>query len=173
MVMKALQHHEEVYFLNIAGNHDISTAHAIREVMRVAFRDNPRVIVDTSPRSQKYMKYGRALIGYAHGDGLRMSEADGTMTVDCIDVISDSVYREMHFGHNHKDKIYEGKVCKSESHRNMPSLNGWASHKGFRRQLGTMKCITYCPVNGRKGTNIFNIEMDMETVSEAKPTLLQ
>lgn len=173
-VQRALEFHEKVYFINIGGNHDPSSGPAIREAMRVAFMNEPRAVMDDSPRHQKYLLFGQTLIGYAHGDGLKMHDADGTMTVDCMEYISNTTHREYHFGHNHKDKVVDGKVCRSESHRNIAPLNGWASWAGFRRGIGTMKCITYCPVNGRKNVNIFNIDMqDESNVKDIEPILLQ
>ncbi|HET8689320.1 MAG TPA: hypothetical protein VFM18_22145 [Methanosarcina sp.] len=173
MIEKALQYHEKVFFINIAGNHDISTGHAIRESMRVAFRNNPRVIIDNSPRPQKYILFGQTIIGYAHGDGQRMNQSDGVMTSDCIEHISQTRHREYHYGHTHKDAVYDGVICRSESHRNIAPLNGWASHNGYRRGIGTMKSITYCPLNGRKSVNIFNVDMEFNSTSEYEPILLQ
>ena len=42
-VQRALEKHDLVYFYNIPGKHDVSTGVAVSEVIRTAFRDNPRV----------------------------------------------------------------------------------------------------------------------------------
>lgn len=159
MIDKALTRHEIVHFINISGNHDVTTGHAIRAFVEAWYRNEPRVIVDTRPTHQKYFQHGKQLLGFAHGDGLRMHDAGELMAVHCQDIFSSTAYRHYHFGHNHKDKIVDGRICKAESHRNLAPLNSWASHAGFSRQLGTMKCITYCSNLGEKSRTIFNVDM--------------
>jgi len=158
-VDQALLKHELVYFVNIAGNHDIVTGLAIREIIAAWFRNEPRVIVDISPTAIKYHQHGQTLLQFAHGDGMKMSHAGEVMAVDCQDIFSDTTARYSHFGHTHKDAVYDGRICKAESHRNLAPLNDWAAHKGFRRQLGTMKSITYSDKYGEISRNLYNITL--------------
>lgn len=160
LVNKALEKHEIVHFINIGGNHDIVTSHSIRAFVEAWFRNEPRVIVDTSPAPQKYFLHGTTLLGFAHGDGLKMHDAGETMCMHNEYRWSETNNRYYHFGHNHKDKIVDGRLCKAESHRNLAPLNAWASHAGFGRQLGTMKSITYCTRHGEKSRNLFNVAME-------------
>lgn len=159
LVSRALEHHQTVHFINIGGNHDPVTSHAIRAFVAAWFRNEPRVIVDESPAPQKYFLHGTTLLGFAHGDGLRMHDAGETMAMHNGERWNQTKNRYYHFGHNHKDKIVDGRLCKAESHRNIAPLNAWASHAGFGRQIGTMKSITYCKRNGEKSRNLFNVDM--------------
>ena len=156
-IQRALEKHEQVYFINIAGNHDMTVGHAIREVIRAVFADNPRVIIDDSPSAIKYFQHGQTLLQFAHGDGLKMRDAGEVMAHDCEDIFSSTKYRYAHFGHTHKDAVYDGRLCRSESHRNLAPLNDWAAHKGFRRQLGTMKSITYHSDKGEISRSLFTL----------------
>ena len=155
----ALTKHKTVYFYNIAGNHDISSGDAVREVIRVKFMDNPRVIVDETPRPIKYHQHGSTLLQFAHGDGLKLHKAGEVMAHDCQDIFSSTTHRYSHFGHTHKDAVYEGPLTRAESHRNLASLNSWAYHKGFRGPLGTMKSITYHVNHGEISRSTFNVNM--------------
>lgn len=159
-VLKALEKHELVYFYNIEGNHDISTGTAVREVIRMAFKDNPRVIVDETPLPIKYHQHGNTLLQFAHGDGLRMRDAGEVMAHDCVDIFSTTKHRYAHFGHVHKDSSVDTRLCKAESHRNLAPLNHWAFHKGFRGPLGTMKSITYSSITGEKSRQLFNVDIN-------------
>lgn len=153
----ALLKHEVVYFYNIYGNHDLNTGHAIREIIRMAFRDNPRVIVDTSPSPIKYHQHGTVLLQFAHGDGMKMKDAGEVMAHDCQAIFSSTKHRFAHLGHNHVDKVIDGRLCRAESHRNLPPQNHWAHHKGYRVSPGTMKSITYHSEQGEVSRNIYNI----------------
>lgn len=158
-VEKALEKHEIVYFYNIAGNHDPSSSLATREVVRMYYRDNPRVIVCDSPRAIKYHQHGKTLLQFAHGDGMKMLAAGEVMAHDCVDIFSSTQYRYSHMGHIHVDSSRETRLCKVEAHRNLTPLNAWAYHKGFRGQLGTMKSIVYSSETGELTRQIFNVNM--------------
>lgn len=156
-IQRALEKHEVVHFINISGNHDITTGHAIREIIIQTFANNPRVIVNESPTPIKYFQHGKTLLGFAHGDGLKMKDAGEVMAHDCHKVFSDTMYRFFHFGHYHKDAVIDGKLCRAESHRNLAPLNAWAHHKGYRSGKGTMKSITYDKKQGEVSRNTFNL----------------
>jgi hypothetical protein len=157
-VTKALEKHETVYFYNIAGNHDISSGDAIREVIRVAFMNNPRVIVDESPRRIKYHQHGSTLLQFAHGDALKMAQAGEVMAHDCHEIFSQTTDRYAHFGHTHKDAVLDSRLCRAESHRNIAPLNDWAWAHGYRRNPGTMKSITYHKDTGEYTRQLFKIQ---------------
>ena len=156
-VEKALEKHELVYFYNIEGNHDLTSGHAIREVVRMAFRDNPRVIVNESPSPIKYHQHGTTLLGFAHGDGLKMRQSGEVMAHDCQDIFSSTTHRYFHLGHVHVDAVYDGKLCRAEPHRNLAPLNAWAHHAGYRAQPGTMKSITYSTTRGEVSRSLFTL----------------
>lgn len=156
-VNKALTKHDIVYVYNIAGNHDTSSGVAIREILYVAFENNPRVIVDDSPMNIKYHQHGSTLLGFAHGDGLKLRNAGETMAHDKADIFSQTKYRYFHFGHTHKDAVYDSRLCKAESHRNLAPLNHWAFDKGFRGLPGSMKSITYHTSKGEISRNIYSL----------------
>jgi hypothetical protein len=159
MIEKALTKHERVLFMNINGNHDIATGHAVRAYVQAWFRNNDRVEVDDKATEIKYVVFGSTMLGFAHGDGLSMRDAGEVMACDNEAVFSQTTNRYFHFGHNHKDSVYDGRLCRSESHRNLSPLNNWAAHKGYRRQAGTMKCISYHKDFGEISRTTFNVNM--------------
>ena len=161
-VNKALSKHELVYFYNIEGNHDQSSGTAIREIMRMAFHDNPRVIINDSPKNIKYHQHGKTLLGFAHGDNLKMNQASETMAYDCNDIWSETRNRYFHFGHNHKQSVIDTKLCKIESHRNIAPLNAWAYNNGFRRGIGTMSSITYSAEYGEVSRQLYSVSIDTD-----------
>ena len=156
-VNKALVKHEIVYFYNVTGNHDFETATAIREVIRVAFLNNPRVIVNDTAHLIKYHQFGSVLLQFFHGDNMKLRQAGETMAHDCQSIFSQTTHRYAHAGHTHVDAVHDGKLCKAESHRNLAPNNTWAHSMGYRRQLGTMKAITYHKENGEISRNIFTV----------------
>ena len=88
---------------------------------------------------------------------LKMNRAGETMAIDCQDVFSSTSHRFFHFGHNHTDSVHDGAICRSESHRNLPAQNHWATSAGYRRGVGTMKSITYDASLGEVSRSTFNL----------------
>jgi hypothetical protein len=156
-IQSALLKHEHVYFYNISGNHDEFTAIAVREVIRMTFRDNPRVTVCESAMPIKYHQHGSTLLQFAHGDGMKMSKAGEVLAVDCADIFSSTKHRFSHFGHYHVDKVIDSPICRVESHRNLTPNNAWAVQMGYRRNPGTMKAITYHSDRGEISRSTYNI----------------
>lgn len=159
-VERALEKHDTVRFYNVNGNHDQSTGYAIASFVAAWFKNEPRVVVDDSPAKQKYFQFGSTLIGFAHGDGLKMRESGEVMAMHNAKVWGETTNRYFHFGHVHKDMVYDGRLCKSESHRNLAPLNAWAADKGFGRNAGTMKALVY---DKRRGEDL-RITCNVETL---------
>ena len=156
-IQKALTKHEVVYFFNVMGNHDINTATSIREIVRMTFINEPRVIVDDTSRPIKYFQHGLTLLQFVHGDAMKPKQAGEVMAVDCESVFSSTRYRYSHFGHVHSDSVIDTPICRVEAHRNLAPNNHWAYGKGYRRGPGTMKSITYSNTSGEISRQIFNL----------------
>ncbi len=156
-INEALKKHELVYFYNIGGNHDEIPAIAIREVMRIAFKDNPRVIIDDTPSNIKYHQHGKVLLQFAHGHAMKMRQAGETMAADMQHIFSETKFRFSHLGHTHKDAVYDSAICRAESHRNIAPLNHYAYEYGYRTNGNTMKAITYHTEKGEISRNIYNV----------------
>jgi hypothetical protein len=157
-VERALEKHDTVHFYNISGNHDITTGYAIASFVSAWFKNEPRVHVDESPAKQKYFQFGSTLIGFAHGDGLKMRESGEVMAMHNAKNWGTTANRYFHFGHVHKDMVYDGRLCKSESHRNLAPLNAWAADNGFGRNAGTMKALIYDKKRGEDLRITYNVE---------------
>ncbi len=153
----ALLKHEVVHFVNVGGNHDNANGIAIQEIIRQTFRENPRVIVDDTAYPIKYHQHGQVLLGFAHGDMVKMNRIGETMAVDCQSIFSETTHRFAHMGHTHVDAVRDGAICKVESHRNLPPQNHWAQSAGYRRGVGTMKSITYDASLGEVSRSTFNL----------------
>ncbi len=155
----ALTKHEVVYFYNVGGNHDNHTSLAVREVMRVMFKDNPRVIVDDTPTPIKYHQHGATLLQFFHGDKMKMAAAGEVMAHDCMDIISQTKHRYGLCGHFHKDQVVDSRLSRTESFRSTTVLNEWATGHGFRGGLGTMQAITYSTDHGEVNRTTYNVSM--------------
>lgn len=155
----ALTKHERVYFYNVGGNHDNHTALAVREVIRVMFMDNPRVIVDDAPTAIKYHQHGATLLQFFHGDKMKMNAAGEVMAYDCASIFSETQHRYGLCGHFHRDSVVDTRLARVESFRSSTVMNEWATSHGFRGGLGTMQAITFSDKHGEVSRSTYNVSM--------------
>lgn len=158
-IERALTKHKTVRFISVGGNHDTVSHLAIQHVINAYFSNEPRVIVENSPRLIKYHQFGENLFMFAHGDGVKMNQAGETMAYDCEKIFSQTRNRYGLFGHNHKDSVVDTKLIRCESFRNLAPANDWASAMGMRRGIGTMNSITYDKKYGEISRQKFNVNM--------------
>jgi hypothetical protein len=130
---------------------------AVKAYVNAWYRNEPRVEVDMSGYAHKYHKHGKTLLGFAHGHEMKMHDASEVMAMHNESTFSETKHRFYHFGHNHKDKVIDGRLCKAESHRNLPPVNMWASEMGYGRGAGTMKCIVYSRDKGEVARNTYTV----------------
>lgn len=156
-VDKALLKHDTVYFYNVCGNHDMNTGYAITAFVQAWFRGNDRVIVDDKPTACKYHKYGSTLLGFTHGDGIKMLSAGEVMVMHNEEDWSSTKDRYFLFGHNHKSTVVDTRLCRAESFRNLAPVNAWAAGKGMGRNAGTMTAIVYSKDYGEETRIMYNV----------------
>lgn len=62
-----LHKHKQVHVIHAEGNHDPASSSWLRRVTARAFRDNPRVSVETSPFPFYHYQWGETFLGWHHG----------------------------------------------------------------------------------------------------------
>jgi|TARA_Y100000310_G_scaffold132889_1_gene131843 hypothetical protein len=149
----ALRAHRRVKVIVEIGNHDLSSSVFLAECLRIAYENEPRVMVDTSPKHYHYHRHGNVLIGTHHGHGTHMKNLPLTMAADQRQHWGETEHRHWWTGHVHHGKTqpaisaqdYSG--CTVESFRVLPPADAWAHQKGYRPIRG-MQAIVYHSEHG-------------------------
>lgn len=124
------------------GNHDLTSAIWMMNMLDLYYHDEPRVEVDISPKHFHYYKFGKCLIGTHHGHGPKLRELPGIMAFDCPVWWGETEHRVFWTGHYHnmerdaKDHV----GCEVEQFRVLATQDAWATQKGYRSKRD-MKCI--------------------------------
>ena len=93
-----------VHVKQIPGNHDQERIYYAGAFLSAWYRDDKRVIVDNEPRSRKYYKYGRNLLGFTHGDTVKnFDRLMGLMPLEAKEYWSEVENKEWHCGHVHHE----------------------------------------------------------------------
>jgi len=158
LIQAALLKHKIVHWRSAIGNHNGHSAIMMNQFINAYFRNEPRVIVHTSPAAFFYHQFGKNLIGITHGHTAKAEKLPGIMATDVPKLWGDATFRYFYCGHIHHDTIREFPGCKVETFRTLASKDAWHASMGYRSGQD-MKCISLHKDYGEISRNTVNIAM--------------
>lgn len=136
----ALEKHAKVRIINAAGNHDKHTSTVLSAVLEAFYSREPRVEVDMSPAAYRYHRFGKVLIGVAHGDKTKPEALGPIMASDQASAWGETQHRYWITGHVHHRRVFELPGCLVESFRTLAARDAWTADSGYRSGRD-MNCI--------------------------------
>jgi len=139
---------------NIVSNHDEHSMYSIMKTIEVMYKNNENVVVDTSPLSRKYYRFGKNLIGFSHD--LNKNRALEIMSMETKQYWAECEHFYYFLAHLHTAMTYEKKGV-LEIYRT-PTISGfsrWSSKKGFVQSERKMQCFVLDKEDGI--TDVMNI----------------
>lgn len=124
----------------VPGNHDTTAAFTLGVVMEAEFKNDPRVTFDNSPRKRKYHRYGKTLLGFAHGHEGKPQEFPQLMAVEEPEAWALTTVREFHLGHIHTGRKKDPITVDDKTGvtvrwiRSLSGTDGWHDANGFLNQ---------------------------------------
>lgn len=140
-VDRLLQKHAHVRVVNVPGNHDPRMSRMLSMWLAAVFEREPRVTVEDNRNPYIYLRHGRNLIGFAHGDGAKPEALPGIMAADRASEWGDTEYRWWVTGHVHHQTRKEFPGCVVESFRTLAARDYWHAWKGYRSGQ-SLSCVT-------------------------------
>lgn len=159
--LKALKVYETVYVVVSRGNHDPYTMEMMRIALDRVFRNEPRVVVDTTPGHYHYHRFGENLLMFTHGDKGKIDQYPSIMAHDRKEDWGRTTYRYCWIGHFHHSQRFAKKGhtgAEVESLQVLPPQDAWHSEEGYRSQR-SMLSVTYHEEFGEMGRNRVTPEM--------------
>jgi hypothetical protein len=114
----------------IPGNHDTVLSYAATVGIAQRYANAGDVTVDLSPMPRKYVRYGRNLIGFAHGEDER-KRIEGLMQVEAAQDWGRTTWREYHLGHLHTERAEEKNGITFRRISSITAPDAWHSENGF------------------------------------------
>ena len=152
-----------VEVLSVPGNHDTLSAWTITETIGAWFRNTPHVKVDNSPTLRKYVRHGKCLIGFTHGDKEKSEALPLIMAQERASDWAETKTREWHLGHKHtvSTKIV-GQLAEHTGVRVriLPSLSGsdaWHSQMGYVHNIKSAEAYLWHKDRGLLGVSYNNV----------------
>ena len=145
----ALLKHDRVDVRILPGNHDEHSAIALAHFLAAWYRPEPRCIVDISPSSFWFYRYGATFLAATHGHKARAAQLPGIMASRKSAVWGASQFRYAHTFHLHRGEKLSGEYggATTEVHAVAIPQDAWSYEEGFIAQR-KMQSIIYSPVEG-------------------------
>ncbi|MAY64017.1 MAG: hypothetical protein CML29_17580 [Rhizobiales bacterium] len=139
------------------GNHDAASTVGIREGLRLFYRNEANVTVDTSPDPFHWHRFGVNLIGGVHGDQARMPDLPLIMANIRRQDWADTTTRHFHTGHIHHDTLRETGGVHVYSHRAPVAQDAYHAAHGYLSGR-SMRAYTYHAERGFRSTTEVEIQ---------------
>jgi len=118
----------------VGGNHDHQISYYALCCLSAYFRDHPNVTIDLSPKARKFVRWGKTLLGYTHGE--ERKQLNSIMAREVPEMFGQTVYRYLHAGHYHSQIQNEADGCVVQFLGSPTGSDSWHYSKGF---IGSQK----------------------------------
>lgn len=142
-IESALDKHKYVRVINAIGNHDETGAIWLSQALDIAYENEPRVSVDTSPSVFNYHRFGKNLIGIHHGHTAKAVSLPGVMASDRAKDWGETEWRYWFCGHVHHTSRKEYPGVSVESFGTLASKDAYASAGGWRAREQTQAILLH------------------------------
>lgn len=146
----ALQRHDEVECVVVPGNHGKETSFAIAMMLKIHYRNEPRVEVPVIRDAAWHSRFGSVLLASTHGDTLRSCKPRDlalTMASRWPHEWAASRWRFWLCGHVHhltENVVKSGKevdACVVRTFRTLTPQDAWHNHQGYSAKQDARKII--------------------------------
>ena len=156
-VLRMLEKHNEVWLVNVRGNHDPDAALWLNEVMRLYFEEDPRVKVFDNASKFIWWQWGKNLIVTHHGDRIKMSNLHGSIVSNLRHEWGSSDHTFVWTGHIHHKNQEEYGGALFESWNILAPADAWHAGSGYAASR-SMTCVILHKSFGEQGRLKANIQ---------------
>ena len=156
-VLRMLEKHNQVWLVNVRGNHDPDAALWLNEVMRLYFEDDPRVKVFDNASKFIWWQWGKNLVVTHHGDRIKMSNLHGSIVSNLRQEWGESDHTFVWTGHIHHKNQEEYGGALFESWNILAPADAWHAGSGYASSR-SMTCVILHKLYGEQGRLKANIQ---------------
>lgn len=132
----------------LRGNHDETVSLFLGKYVEAWFRNHPNVTVDSSPKSRKYIGYGKVLLGFDHGDGAKAKNLPLLAMRENQETISQYRFIEILTGHFHTEQSQDHTGVVVRVAPALCAADRWHSKNGFQGSIRRAQGLLYNKTEG-------------------------
>ena len=140
LITRMLEVHNEVWIVNVRGNHDPDAALWLNEMVKMYYESEPRVKVFDNYNKFLHFKWGYNLVALHHGDKINVQRLYEKITSSLSKEWGQSRYRYAWTGHIHHKQAHEIGGLHHESWNVLPPTDSYHSEHlyGSSRSMTTV-----------------------------------
>lgn len=140
----ALTKHQKVIWMNVTGNHDDILGLFLGRALERIYSGEKRVEVVTGSRPYKFMRFGKVLLGFAHGHLCKAEKLPSIMSDLASEDWGKTMFRHWFMGHVHHSSFKEYAGASVETVGVIVPSDAYARGAGYSHQRA-FQAITYDP----------------------------
>ena len=154
-IIKKLSIIAPVHVIHCPSNHDQMTGFMLADAVSCYFHNDKNITFDVSAMHRKYVKYGKNLLNFSHGDGAKLDQVPYLAAHEVPQLWADTVFRYGFLHHiHHKDmfKFRSGKdfIGMTVEYLRSPSgADKWHSDKGYVGSKISIEAFIHHPTGGQ------------------------
>lgn len=161
IIRMLLAKHEHVHVIMADANHDPASGAWLRETFATFYEDEPRITVDTSPKSYYSYEWGDTSLFYHHGHKRKIASVDSVFAGSFRELYGRTKHSYAHIGHLHSDEWRKTNLMKVERHETLAAPDAYAANGGWLSGRSA-KVITY----GRRGGEFSRVILTAQAVED-------
>lgn len=147
-VVEKLSSKYKVSLVQVSGNHDQATSYYLGLYLKAWFRNNENVTINCSPTVRKYEGFGNTLVGFCHGDGMKLADLPLILMRENQSTISNYKWLELITGHLHQERQIEVKGIKVRVSPALCPPDAWHDKNNFSFNIQTSQGLLYSRNDG-------------------------
>lgn len=147
-VVEKLSSKYQVSLVQLGGNHDLATSYYLGLYLQAWFRNNNKVTINCSPSPRKYERFGNTLVGFCHGDSIKLNDLPLVMMRENQETISQYKWLEYITGHLHQERQVEIKGIKVRVSPALCPPDAWHDKNNFSFNVQTSQGLLYSRNDG-------------------------
>ncbi len=132
----------------VQGNHDRVMSLLLGHYITAWFHTHPNVTIDNSPKSRKYVGYGKTLIGFDHGNNTKLADLPLILMRENQDTISQYRHQEVLTGDKHHEQVNDYKGIRVRIAPALCAPDKWHADKGYIGSIRQSQGLLYQRENG-------------------------
>lgn len=146
----------------VPGNHDSLAAWHLGDSLNAYFHATEDVTINNEPTPRKYVRHGKCLLGFTHGDKTKADKLPGIMLADKPRDVGETKFREIHVGHIHQTRLQEFHGIRVRTLSALCPVDAWHSEEGYVGQQRQAEAFVWHADEGIVSTAVYT-EIPKET----------
>lgn len=150
-------HVAPVTVLAVPGNHDTLATFCLGDALACYYHKTKGVTVDNAPTMRKYLRHGRVMLMFTHGNTGKLADYPLLMATEQPEMWAATEFREAHTGDKHQLRVQEHKGVRV---RILPALcppDAWHSEHHFVGMQRSTEAFVWHPDEGLIGTAVYTV----------------